>query len=311
MLYRILIWGQIYNMQFLNQIKREAERSCVQIVAIISKSDNYFGMKVSYPIIQENSILDVRFDYIIVPQRDGFIETILYLKEVYNISEDKIICGDVFLLPNFSFEEYIHIKLSNISIISDSCFGGFIYHTLGLKFQTPLINTRILPFDYIKFIDNLPYYLSCKLENYRKDELSPVDINSWLTYVGEPVGCLDDIVVRFVHENSFEEALCNWNKRINRINKDNTIVMMVIENQEIAERFLNVKAKRKIGFYYREIDHPEIVYIKEWQDPKIRRSVDYNFRRYIHRAFFNTFTPIDIIKLLSGKYPACECTLKK
>ena len=48
----------------------------------------------------------------------------------------------------------------DVSIISMNCTGGILYHDLGLKFLSPTINLFFRAEDFIKFCENLDYYLS-------------------------------------------------------------------------------------------------------------------------------------------------------
>lgn len=54
-------------------------------------------------------------------------------------------------------------KLRNFSptIISNNCCAGFIYHDLGLKFNSPTINLTVKNFPL--FIQYLEHYLGCIL----------------------------------------------------------------------------------------------------------------------------------------------------
>lgn len=105
-------------------------------------------------------------------------------------------------------------KLKNKpSIIANHCIGGIISHDLGLKFLSPTVNLKILPDDFIKFIENLQEYLDADF----------VEIPSELPY---PVGRLKDITVYFVHYKTFDEAVKKWNERKARIDFNNIRVMM-------------------------------------------------------------------------------------
>lgn len=101
------------------------------------------------------------------------------------------------------------------SIISSNCNGGIIYHDLDLKFYSPTINLFFYPKDYIKFISNLKYYLNCELK-------SPPNVQK-LEY---PIGLIDDVMIHFLHYNTFEEAKEKWVDRAKRVNYDNLFFIM-------------------------------------------------------------------------------------
>ena len=48
----------------------------------------------------------------------------------------------------------------DISIISMNCTGGILYHDLGLQFRSPTVNLFMRAEDFIKFCENLEFYLS-------------------------------------------------------------------------------------------------------------------------------------------------------
>ncbi len=99
-----------------------------------------------------------------------------------------------------------------VSIISSNCIGGVILHELGTKFNTPTINLYFEPHSYLKFIESLKYYCSLRIM-----EEIPFDIEH-----NYPRGMLDgDVIIHFLHYNTFEEACNKWMERCQRINFEN------------------------------------------------------------------------------------------
>lgn len=149
------------------------------------------------------------------------------------------------------------LKYLNPTIISNNCIGGVISHDLGQQFCSPTVNLFFKAADYIKFISNLPYYLS----------LDVVETESELPY---PVGNLGDIRLYFMHYNSFSEAREKWNKRKKRVNYDNMYVIMVEKEEccmEIMKAFDKLNFKNKVLFTHKE--YPEIqsaYYIKGFEN---------------------------------------------
>ncbi len=113
------------------------------------------------------------------------------------------------------YEKRLKKDLNNadFSIICSNCIGGFIYHRLGMKFLSPTINCFIEPSDFIRFCDNLKYYLSLDLKF----------IESGKPY---PVAKLDDITVFFNHSDNAKDANEMWTKRKTRVNYDNLYVIL-------------------------------------------------------------------------------------
>ena len=117
-------------------------------------------------------------------------------------------------------QSYTKIKIYNnvkkfdnkdISIISQNCIGGVLYHDLNLKFLSPTINLYFTSMDYLKFISNLKFYLSNEI------------IIKWDEQY--PIGILNDIVVHFMHYNTCTEAYESWKNRKERINYDKIFVI--------------------------------------------------------------------------------------
>lgn len=130
------------------------------------------------------------------------------------------------------------------SIIANHCIGGIISHDFGLQFLSPTVNLKILPDDFIKFVENLDEYL--------KEEV--VEIESDLPY---PVGMLKDITLYFVHYKTFEQAVTKWNERKKRVDLNNIRVIMTARDgakYETLERFDKLPYK-KVMFDY--VAHPE------------------------------------------------------
>lgn len=117
-----------------------------------------------------------------------------------------------------------------VSIISQNCLGGLLYHDIKMKFYSPTINLFFSSDDFIKFVLNLDYYLSLDL----KFESNP-------TY---PIAALDDITIHFLHYKNKQEALNFWEKRKKRINKNDVLVLMTDRdnfNQNSFNQFDKIK----------------------------------------------------------------------
>lgn len=117
----------------------------------------------------------------------------------------------------------------DISFISQNCIGGVIYHDMEMKFLTPTINLYLDAKDFIKFVNNLDYYLNKDLVMIDADVIT---------------GVIDDITLYFLHYNNSEEAFSKWNERKNRIIKDNIFVIQTDRDgfdDELFEEFKKIK----------------------------------------------------------------------
>ncbi|WP_153705380.1 DUF1919 domain-containing protein [Limosilactobacillus reuteri] len=136
--------------------------------------------------------------------------------------------------------------------MASECAGGVIYHKLGLKFLSPTINLWFKPSDFLKFLNNLEYYLNSAPLIEEK--------NSKLDY---PVGILGDkkmkIKLYFLHYTSFQDAMIKWNKRKKRVNLSNLFVIMTDRDGadiEMLKKFDRLPFENKViltGKAYPEI----------------------------------------------------------
>ena len=129
--------------------------------------------------------------------------------------------------------------------------GGVLYDTFGLKYKSPTIGLYFFSPDFIKFISNLPYYLSidaCPLnvdDSKYKDEI--------LKRHGEKVLCgiIDDVEIVFVHYSNIDDAVNKWNYRRNRVDLNNLIIKYNDQNlfsKEDYYEFERMLYKNKIFF---------------------------------------------------------------
>ena len=95
-------------------------------------------------------------------------------------------------------------KNKNFSLLVGNCLGGYVYHQLGLKFNSPTINLMIYDDDFLKIVSNPSYYLSQELTPFVDSDCPNV-----------PSGKLDDVIVHFTHYKTVEEGVNSWNKRKN------------------------------------------------------------------------------------------------
>ena len=150
------------------------------------------------------------------------------------------------------------LKNKKITIMSNNCNGTFIYHDLNLEFNSPTINLFIPVKYFVKFMENLDYYLKQELKEY--DDKS----------VDYPVGILDDIRINFMHYKTFQEAKEKWYERCKRIDKTNRFVIMNETENATYEDLVNfdkLPYENKVVWTHKP--YPEIesaFYIKGFED---------------------------------------------
>lgn len=151
-----------------------------------------------------------------------------------------------FLRIKLNVKNKERLKNRDFTILCNNCVGGVILHELGQRLNTPTVNLFFDSEDYIKFLENLDYYLQHEL----------VETRSVKDY---PVGKIDDILIHFLHYSTFDEAKIFWEKRKARIKKDNLYVIMVQQNgctKEIIQRFDHLPYEHKLALVTKPM--PEI-----------------------------------------------------
>lgn len=145
------------------------------------------------------------------------------------------------------------LKNKTFTIISDNCWGGFIYKNLNLKFNTPFIGLFIFSEDYINLLKNFDDIIYTKLEfmdpNNSKYK-SELENNGTLGKY--PIGVLNkDIEIHFLHYENENEAKEKWEKRVKRINKNNLLIKFCDRDcctKELIEEFDKLNYKNKLCF---------------------------------------------------------------
>lgn len=127
-----------------------------------------------------------------------------------------------------------------VSIISMNCTGGILYHDLGQQFLSPTVNMYMKAEDFIKFCENLRYYLSIE----QMIECKAPEVVGDRQY---PVAILGDIYLYLVHYKSLDEACRKWNERKKRINYDKIVILNNDREgmtDELMDRFESLPYKK-------------------------------------------------------------------
>lgn len=156
----------------------------------------------------------------------------------------------------------------DLTIISNTCLGGRLYHDYHKKFLTPTIDFYMEPSSFVKFCLNLKEYLSydiVPLPDYKIDYLP----NFLFCKIG-------DLVAAFGHtNNSFDKIVTKWNLRKERINYDNIIVICTDRNvlnnpftrcsDEVIKEFGKIKYK-KVMFSVKDYAYDYVSYLKSFSN---------------------------------------------
>lgn len=164
----------------------------------------------------------------------------------------------------------IGLKNKDFTIISNNCWGGFVYQKFNLEYRTPFIGLFLYAPDYIELLENFDELISKELEfigadksKYKSDLIKNGTFNKY------PIGILgDNVEIHFLHYHSIEEAITKWNKRLSRINRDNMLVKFSDRDlctDDLIYRFDRLKFKNKICFASKEFEeNKSVITFKEF-----------------------------------------------
>ncbi|MBR5961733.1 MAG: DUF1919 domain-containing protein [Clostridia bacterium] len=169
----------------------------------------------------------------------------------------------------------------DVSILSMNCIGGVLAHDLGIRFNSPTINLYMRAADFIRFCENLDYYLTIDEMTLCTDAETVGD----RTY---PVARLGDLVLFLVHYPSVEEANRKWQERKTRIHRDNLVILATDRDgmtEELKERFEKLPYRKVLFTKQPDPKHPDCVYIEGYEQDEtlglITDPVGYSGKRVI------------------------------
>lgn len=136
------------------------------------------------------------------------------------------------------------IKDKDITLIANNCFGAQVLHDMNMKFNTPCVNLAFDLKDYVEFLSDLRSYLALNIEEVKDDKVPYPK--------GRFVGTNTN--VKFMHYDSFEEAVNKWYQRRDRIIWDKIFVLMEIKELPLlnSDNSESVYMKRFLELPYRK-----------------------------------------------------------
>ena len=151
---------------------------------------------------------------------------------------------------------------SEVTIISTNCTGGILYHDLGLEFLSPTINLYFRAEDFLKFCENMNYYLSI-------DEMVECNDPSIIGSRQYPIAYLGDLLIFLVHYDSVTEAQEKWNKRKRRMNYKKIVILSSDRDgmtEELKDRFERLPYKKIMFVHNPDKKHSNTFYIKGYEE---------------------------------------------
>lgn len=151
----------------------------------------------------------------------------------------------------------IEIVNPDVTIISNNCTGGIMYHDLGLRFNSPTINL------YFASIEEFNCYCRHLKEYSEHGKIIKSNIvEKKMGFPNAPIGILKcpnlpPLEIHFLHYKSFEEAKTKWEDRSKRINFNKIFIVMEAtnDNAEKLKLFKDINYPI-VAFTNKELDLP-------------------------------------------------------
>ena len=220
----------------------------------------------------------------------NFIKLKEEIKSISEINKNPVISDDQYYelhnnLMKIDIDYMLPLKDSDITIISNNCWGAYLYKKCGKKYSSPLSWTSINIDDFCKLVSNLKHYLQSKL-NFIVEE----DIEF-------PIALLDDIKIYFPHFKSNKEAEDKWSRRLKNFNYNNILIQANIGNYEDAVKFDKLNIEKKVAFTPEEYNLKSCVYLYNWEKEKQDKNRYNEFFQYSHlRSWDDIDVPEIILK---------------
>lgn len=297
---RVLIWGtgkefwENYNLIHMHQ-----EMNNINIVAYIdARSSQIIGaVKTISPELLQNS--NIEYDYIIITTSAYWNEIVKWCVVNLKIGRERILSFRVFKLPFFDWKKYMYIRKNPPSLIAEQCIGGYILHDMGLSFETPFINTlvgHIYKNDVWDMFENIDEYMQFapakKPSNSIYEDIQGNMTNERIDY---PRLWYDNICLHGFHYMDQEDFLGEWEKRRQRYNSDNKVVIKVIYSDVDLLKFENLNVRKKIGIYYKKCEVKNVYTLCDYEE---LQKETYKFGEYIRANRKELYKQLDMFSFL-------------
>jgi len=289
--YRIVIWGGGFEYSTVaNAVFDLVAKGQGEVIGIMADSLPAEGTVDGFPILPKSALPTLDYDILLCCIQSVKNDVVSEICKEYSVPREKLMRSVVMHQAHFDFGRYMRLRTGGLSIISNNCWGGYMYRRLDLRCLSPFRNLYLDDEDFLPLLADLRGHCAMEpvFDRFEKDELG----------VTHPVMRLgDDVRIHFNHVKTPEEAAAQWYARVDRINWDNLFVMMqtMDRGSELAFNALDAYPKR-ICFVPYETDQPHSLRI-------IQRPQD----RYFFDAVNSTAItrggsyPFDALKLLAGE----------
>ena len=181
--------------------------------------------------------------------------------DTLGVDAAKLIPARVLDVPGFRIDRYLELREKGISFVSDNCWGGLMYNTLGMEIRSPFINMFIRREHFDRLLKDLKGYL--------REPLVPLRLRQGqLSSTVYPIAALGDVEIHLNHvftPAQLSEYARQWYRRADRFLFDRVMVQTNFETPERWEE--NGKAFAalslpKIAFVPFPVEAENVVYLE-------------------------------------------------
>jgi len=151
------------------------------------------------------------------------------------------------------------LKNHDFTIISNDCWGGGVYEDLRLQYKTPTVGLFFYAPCYIDFLENFNHLIQLDLFFVKESKYKEANDNRVQKKHLYPIAKLKEVEIHFLHYDSEDEAISNWNRRKARINFNNLYFKFSDSNlctTELINRFdrLPLSENNKVMFTAKKLN---------------------------------------------------------
>lgn len=291
-MYKVVLWGTRTEYDYFRKwFELEVLKGSIQINAIVLNESKLFKKIDGIDVVGVETLQFLDCDYIIDMNQNAR-EKIIRIIELLRIPFEKIIPARIFGQPFFDLERWLQVRARKVSIISSHCWGGYVYNSLGLKFQSPFINMYLDNQDFFKILEDLHGYMQHPLQFDREEYEDNLKRNY-------PVVRLDDAIIHFNHYLNYDEAVTIWERRKDRINYSNLFIEMTAKTMEDIDRFLELPFENKVCFTMISCNENNVISVKNPYFQKMYEDRVWHFAIATAMKSFTECKQYDLLKLLN------------
>ncbi|MDP3119861.1 MAG: DUF1919 domain-containing protein [Sulfuricurvum sp.] len=188
------------------------------------------------------------------------------------------------------------LRQTNFSIISNNCWGTFIYKKFNLQYHSPFVNLFIFSEDYLELLENFTPQLIESIRFIEHKNSKYIDRLKEQGLFGQPypIGVIGDAIeVHFQHYKDKEDAKRKWEDRVKRINYNKLLFKFsdsLTASDDMIRQFDKLPYKNKICFTAKPFsDCESVIHLpKFFAIGKVRDEWKHSEKEYNLSALLNT-----------------------